>query len=178
MYEGPLREPRFVEREAAVVSPAQATRSRPLIPLIAAGTVAIALGALDSLPATATGTVRISWQSTSSVSLAVGQWLGHVEEIGRVACEAVAEGLRVVGRDTVVSLGSVPQGALTEEGTYQLVWDHGRHHLLAEILPTGRYDWFYRDRETGRLDGEEDLPFVETAKLRRRLGRNMRSKEA
>ncbi len=125
---------------------------------------------------TATGVVRISGQSTASVSPAVGEWLAHVEEIGRVACDAVAEGLGTVGRDTVVALGSPPLGALTEEGSYQFVWDHGRHHLLAEILPAGRYDWFYRDRETGRLDGEEDLPFVETAKLRRRLERNLGSR--
>ena len=178
MYDGPLREPSFVEREAAVGSPKQATRSRSRVPLVVASTVAIALIAVDAWRGTSTGAVRVSGQTVGSVSPAVGQWLRHVEQISRASGDVVAEGLRILGRDTVVALGSPPQGALTEEGSYQLVWDHGRHHLLAEILPNGRYDWFYRDRETGRLAGEEGLPFTETAKLRRRLERNMRSTEA
>lgn len=178
MYDGPLREPSFVEREAAVGWPREATRSRSRVPLVVASTVAIALIAVDAWRGTSTGAVRVSGQSISSVSPVVGQWLRHVEQLGRESNEVVAEGLRVVGRDTVVALGSPPQGALTEEGSYQLVWDHGRHHLLAEILPSGRYDWFYRDRQTGRLAGEEGLPFTDTAKLRRRLERNMRSREA
>lgn len=108
----------------------------------------------------------------------MGQWLRHVEEIRSVLSDDVAQGLGVVGRDTVVALGCLPEGALTETGSYELVWDHGRHHLLAEILPSGRYDWFYRDRDTGRLDGEEGLSFTDTGRLRRRLERNMTSSRA
>ena len=177
MYDGPLREASFVDREAGVGWPQGATRSRSGVSLAVASTVAIALVVVDAWKGASTGDVRVAGQTVSSVSPAVGRWLRHVEEISRASEDVVAEGLRVLGRETVVALGSPPQGALTEEGSYQLVWDHGRHHLLAEVFPGGRYDWFYRDRKTGRLAGEEGLPFTETAKLRRRLERNLRSGE-
>ncbi len=178
MYDGPLREPGFMEHEAVAGGLRKGTRSRPLRSLAVASTVAMALGAVDARMSVSAGEVRVTGQTVGSVSPAVGQWLRHVEEISRVANDAVVTGLRVLGRETVVALGIPPQGALTEEGSYQLVWDHGRHHLLAEVFPGGHYDWFYRDRETGRLAGAEGLPFDETTKLRRRLERNLRSREA
>jgi len=36
-----------------------------------------------------------------------------------------------------------------------MVWDRERHHLEIEISPSGRYDWFYRDRQADKhWDGE------------------------
>ncbi|MGH9322443.1 MAG: hypothetical protein ACRD3V_21480 [Vicinamibacteria bacterium] len=37
-----------------------------------------------------------------------------------------------------------------------MVWDRDHHHLEIEVFPSGRYDWFYRDRQTERYWGEED----------------------
>lgn len=50
----------------------------------------------------------------------------------------------------------VPHAGPTENGGLQMVWDNERHHLEFEVSPSGRYDWFYRDRETDRYTGAED----------------------
>jgi len=50
-----------------------------------------------------------------------------------------------------------PEAAPTEEGGFRMVWDRGPHHLQVEALADGRYDWFYRNRESGVKQFEEDL---------------------
>lgn len=48
-----------------------------------------------------------------------------------------------------------PHAGPTEDGGLQMVWDRERHHLEIEISPSGRYDWFYRDRQADKhWDGE------------------------
>jgi hypothetical protein len=49
-----------------------------------------------------------------------------------------------------------PEAAPTEEG-FRMVWDRGPHHLQIEVFPGGRYDWFYRNRDTEGLQSEENL---------------------
>ena len=49
-----------------------------------------------------------------------------------------------------------PEAAPTEEG-FRMVWDRGPHHLQIEVFPGGRFDWFYRDRDTERLQSGENL---------------------
>jgi len=51
-----------------------------------------------------------------------------------------------------------PEAAPTEEDGFRMVWDRGPHHLQVEVLTGDRYDWFYRNRETGARQSEEDLP--------------------
>jgi hypothetical protein len=56
--------------------------------------------------------------------------------------------------EQVPTIGA-PHAGPTEDGGLQMVWDRERHHLEIEILPSGRYDWFYRDRQTDKhRDGE------------------------
>lgn len=57
----------------------------------------------------------------------------------------------------------------TDDGGLQLSWTVARRHLSIDIYEN-EWDWFYRDRETGEIDGGEatsdgDLP----QSLRRRL---------
>jgi hypothetical protein len=49
-----------------------------------------------------------------------------------------------------------PEAAPTEDG-FRMVWDRGPHHLQIEVFPGGRYDWFYRDRDTETVQSEESL---------------------
>ncbi len=49
-----------------------------------------------------------------------------------------------------------PEAAPTEEG-FRMVWDRGPHHLQIEVFSGGRYDWFYRNRDTEGLQAEENL---------------------
>ena len=50
----------------------------------------------------------------------------------------------------------VPHAGPTEDGGLLMVWDKGRHHFELEVAPSGRYDWFYRDRDTDKYRGQED----------------------
>ena len=51
----------------------------------------------------------------------------------------------------------VPRSALTPDGSYLMEWDLSPHHFELELRPDGTYDWFYRNAETGKLDGDEGL---------------------
>lgn len=57
-----------------------------------------------------------------------------------------------------------PEAAPTDDG-FRMVWDRGPHHLQVEVLPGGRYDWFYRDRDTEKLQSEEGLPWGDYSTL-------------
>ncbi|HYK04996.1 MAG TPA: hypothetical protein VE974_24795 [Thermoanaerobaculia bacterium] len=60
-------------------------------------------------------------------------------------------------RPTAGSL-SVPDAVATETGGIFMSWDRGDHHLEIELMSSGRYDWFYRNRKTGAYGGGEDFP--------------------
>ena len=32
-------------------------------------------------------------------------------------------------------------------GMCQMVWDYGRHHFVVDVMPDGRGEWFYMDRD-------------------------------
>lgn len=50
-----------------------------------------------------------------------------------------------------------PEAAPTDDGGFRMVWDRGPHHLQIEVLTESRYDWFYRNRDSGMKQFEEDL---------------------
>jgi hypothetical protein len=65
----------------------------------------------------------------------------------------------------------VPAACTGPDGKMFYSWDHGRHHLELEIIPGQDAEFFYRDRETGQLWGEDyrigdPLPAEAVAKLR------------
>lgn len=53
---------------------------------------------------------------------------------------------------------SIPEALATEAGGVLMVWDRGHHHLEIELMSSGTYDWFYRNRKTGTYAGGEDFP--------------------
>jgi hypothetical protein len=38
-----------------------------------------------------------------------------------------------------------------------MAWDKERHHFEIELQPCGLFDWFYMDRATDQIEGEQDL---------------------
>jgi len=65
----------------------------------------------------------------------------------------------------------VPAACTGPDGKMFYSWDRGRHHLELEIIPGQDAEFFYRDRETGHLWGEDyrigdPLPAEAVAKLR------------
>lgn len=53
-----------------------------------------------------------------------------------------------------------PEAAPTDGG-FHMVWDRGSHHLQIEVFRDSRYDWFYRDRDSGAVQFREDLPITD-----------------
>ena len=49
----------------------------------------------------------------------------------------------------------VPAACTGPDGAMFYSWDKGRHHLELEIIPGKVAEFFYRDRETGTLWGED-----------------------
>lgn len=55
-------------------------------------------------------------------------------------------------------------GPTADGVTIQMSWDLGRrnaagrpiHHIDVDVLANGMYEWFYRNRHSGALDGSED----------------------
>ena len=56
----------------------------------------------------------------------------------------------------------IPQAGPTPDGSFQLVWDRGEHHVEVDVYPEGHLEWFYRNRRTGEVEGADeqigDLP--------------------
>lgn len=51
-----------------------------------------------------------------------------------------------------------PRAGPTSEGAIQLVWDKMQHHLTMDIDSAGTFEWFYKNRKTKELDGQEGVP--------------------
>lgn len=49
-----------------------------------------------------------------------------------------------------------PYAMAADTGEFVMTWDRGPHHFEIEVLPNGRYDWFYLDRTSGERLGEEE----------------------
>lgn len=65
---------------------------------------------------------------------------------------------------------NIPAACAGPDGKMFYSWDRGRHHLELEIFPGAVAEFFYRDRETGTLWGEDyrigdPLPSEAVAKL-------------
>jgi hypothetical protein len=50
-----------------------------------------------------------------------------------------------------------PHAAALEDGTFSMAWDKAHDHFEIELQPGGLFDWFYLDRLTDRMEGEQDL---------------------
>jgi hypothetical protein len=99
--------------------------------------------------------------------LLMSQWLCYLERLHDVTGD-LARGLW----DALCSLGTrvpVPQAGPLPEGGFQFVWDRGEHHLEVDILPDRSFEWFYRNRRTGDVAGDDSaagaLPEVVRAQL-------------
>ena len=60
----------------------------------------------------------------------------------------------------------------TERGAVQLAWNRGNYVVEVDIFQDGRFDWFFRDRKRGTVDGNGDEPvqglpkrFIERVRL-------------
>jgi hypothetical protein len=80
-------------------------------------------------------------------------WLAYLEGL----CEPSGDLARGLWQLLCDSLGwaPVPQAGPLPDGGFQFVWDRDEHHLEIDVLPERRMEWFYRNRRTGQVAGDE-----------------------
>lgn len=61
-------------------------------------------------------------------------------------------------RDTTGRRLPTPSACTGPDGAMFCCWDDGAHHLEIEIFPARPAEYFYRNRETGELAGDEFQP--------------------
>ena|SRR5271165_3181058 len=54
----------------------------------------------------------------------------------------------------------VPSAGACEDGAYQLAWDLNEHHLDIDI-DFAKLEWFYKNRKTDELDGNDDFEITD-----------------
>lgn len=57
--------------------------------------------------------------------------------------------------DPIKNKMPIPGAATGPDGEMFFGWDKGRHHLELELIPDQPAEWFYRDRETEEIWGED-----------------------
>jgi hypothetical protein len=82
------------------------------------------------------------------------EWENYLSRLEKTT--SVADAVRKVWSHLKPRLWA-PEASPTDDGDFIIVWDRGPHHLQVRILTSGRYDWFYRNRETNEVLFEEDL---------------------
>lgn len=55
----------------------------------------------------------------------------------------------------------VPITQATGEGNLLFAWDNGRRYIDIEATPQGRFCWYFRDRESGEVQGTSDEPVMD-----------------
>jgi hypothetical protein len=58
---------------------------------------------------------------------------------------------------------AVPQAGPVPEGGFQFVWDEGEHHLEIDILADRTIEWFYRNRRTNDVVGDDGIHEIPAA---------------
>jgi hypothetical protein len=68
----------------------------------------------------------------------------------------------------VVTAICPPDAEVTEDKTLLMSWIRGPHHLEIEIMPSGRYVWFYRNHDTNDdVIGEDSSAELDAALVAR-----------
>lgn len=81
-----------------------------------------------------------------------------MEPIGRFSHVQVDSLMRIWWRASK-QLGAdcpVPMTRATGEGALLFAWDNGRRYIDVEATPQGGFYWYFRDRETGEVQGTSD----------------------
>lgn len=87
----------------------------------------------------------------------------HIAYLARMAAEGVvpldlarrAKAIWIVASITAGDELPVPAAAAFTGGPIEYHWDEGPHQLSVEIPATGPCHWFYRNKNTGEVWGEE-----------------------
>lgn len=91
--------------------------------------------------------------------------LEHMNYLGRVSqgsnspiteatAAAAKDAWHIIWKASGYSM-PVPAACTGPDGQMFYSWDQGRHHLELEIIPDKAAEFFYRDRESGKIWGED-----------------------
>jgi hypothetical protein len=89
------------------------------------------------------------------------QWLHYLRNLPQSGAVSpfIAASAEQLWRDIQSVTGNlrVPDAVATGDGGILLAWDRDDHHVEIELMPSGSFDWLYRNRRTGVYAGGEDL---------------------
>lgn len=158
LYQGPLDDPEFLETADRDPEPFP-IRTRVRWAVGAAAIVASSW--FFAVPQAAGSTPQplpIVQARGSDTVRGLAEWRQWLETLDADSAldPGVREKLRQSFEELVEPTGWIPAGGMsTPEGAYLLTWEFAQHHLELELF-TDHWEWFYKNRETGRLAGEED----------------------
>jgi hypothetical protein len=91
------------------------------------------------------------------------RWLNYLRNLPQSGAVSpfIAASAEQMWRDYQPADGKlpIPDAVATESGGILLAWDRDEHHVEIELMPSGSYDWLYRNRKTASYAGGEDLAF-------------------
>lgn len=106
---------------------------------------------------------RISFVNVAQAFLSDEErWLSYVRSLGArnlttvvvaVATERLWRRLR-----TAIPRVTLPNASPTDDFGLSMSWNLDRHYLEIEVLPSGDYDWYYRDRDARTNSSESAQP--------------------
>lgn len=171
-FSGPLEQPSFLRPSSETRLPEGArSQGKLLASLMLAGGMMLTTALTGSASATESfSIIRAGSGGSSSIRAdehrrdtlsrdLLDEWedyLRRLPQSDEVRPGVVKSVLEFWSRFRTAQIPQPPHATPTDNGGFILSWDRGKHHFEVEFLPTGEtVEWFYRDRETEKFEGDE-----------------------
>jgi len=172
LYPGPLQEPDFLEDSSSGELDPSSVRSRST--KLAIGATLVAASLYLAIPlASASQQVRVPVSVAEGTHIVpeIAEWKRWLQSLTETDLHpGILSRLQVAFLELIEPTGLLPGGMATPSGDYLLTWDFEEHHLELELFQD-HWEWFYKNRKTGRLAGEEDLVTSDFGRFRRELAK-------
>ena len=169
LYPGPLVEPDFILETTPSANRRHRTRSQSrwvVGAVLAASSLVIPVAEASGSRQEA---VAVEPAAATYAVPQIAEWKRWLQGLEKEDLDpAVLSRLRLSFKELIEPTGLIPGGMATPEGAYLLTWNFDEHHLEVELFPE-HWDWFYRNRKTGRLAGDEGIVAADFREFREHL---------
>lgn len=90
------------------------------------------------------------------------RWLSYLRALPQrdLTADAVNDAMELLWQDLRRSVPNIhpPDASPTDDRTLLMSWDRDQHHLEIEVMPSGKYLWFYRDHDVNSDEIGEGAP--------------------
>ncbi len=167
LYSGPLKEPEFLEATPQDFSVSAKSRGKKWV-LSATLAATSLLLVIPQASASRQDFPLVASQGADAVP-EIANWRRWIAGLHNADLDPeVVRRLREAFTQVIEPTGLVPGGMATPSGAYLLTWELEQHHLELELF-TNHWEWFYKNRKTGRLAGEENIIGTDFSRFRKEL---------